>query len=181
MILPPLCLPANRRTLRPTAFGVSALAFVAALLTGLAVNQDQPRFVDWLGGSCLTLYGSYLSYYYWSHLLRSPRSSPALRVDDQGLEDRTAFSGAGFLPWTAIAKIEPCVLPLKSGGREPALGIAVTGDRRRRWRQWPVWLWFRWPPQPWTVVILERDLDLPPGFDLARAIATRQPAASHDA
>jgi len=176
--LPPLVLQANRPALRRTAAIASGFALFWALFTGLALNQSQPRFIDWLAGSALALYGSYVSFYYWTSL---SRRQPALSADARGLHDNTAFSGWGWLPWAAIARIEPCYLDLKSGRREPAVGLALAASarlpRRLRWRQLAIRLWWRWPEQPWPVTILHSDLALARELDLAAALRAQAIAA----
>ncbi|NJL02635.1 MAG: hypothetical protein HC838_11670 [Spirulinaceae cyanobacterium RM2_2_10] len=178
---PPLVLAANRRALLRTAIAISLVTVLAAVFTGLSVNQSQPRFVDWLVGSLLSLYGSSLSYYYWTYCLQHGRQQPAFIADARGLWDHTAFAGWGFLPWSAIASIQNCQLQLKSGGREPALGIVLRDAvwlRRspgQRWRRWAIRFWYRWPSQPFPITIRCRDLALPPNLDLARAVGDRQP------
>lgn len=175
---PPLVFNANRRALRRTAAIANGFALFWAFFTGLSLNQSQPRFIDWLAGSVLALYGSYISYYYWAHL---SRRQPALSADARGLQDNTAFSGWGWLPWAAIARIEPCYLDLKSGRREPGVGLALAAayqlPRRPRWRQRAIWLWWRWPEQPWPVTILCRDLAIPSELDLAAALRAQAIAA----
>lgn len=175
---PPLVFAANRRALGRTAAIASGFSLVCALFTGLSLNQSQPRFLDWVAGSLLALYGSYVSYYYWTYL---GRRQPALSADARGLYDNTAFSGWGWLPWTAIARIEPCCLSLKGGRREPAVGLVLAIPprlpRQQRWRQRAIWLWWRWPEQPWPVTILRRDLAVPGELDLAAALRAQAIAA----